>query len=197
MPLPGVEGPRGHADGPAASATAGPASGKGTRQRARHVFGRLGRLGRLDDLPRQFGPQRIEPGRGRRARGDPLDLRPQRSDKRPIGDGDLCEFEPDGNATQAIAVGDRIWFGAAEGAVVCLDRRTGRENWRFWTTGRIMSPPTWQCGPDLRRIGRWLGLLPGRGRRRARLAVSRGARRAAADGAGLSGAAPGRCWPMC
>ena len=56
------------------------------------------------------------------------------------------EYEPDGNATQAIAVGDRIWFGTAEGALVCLDRQTGEQRWRYWTTGRIMSPPTWHDG---------------------------------------------------
>ena len=71
---------------------------------------------------------------------------PSRSDRRPVGNGAVSEYEPDGNATQAITVGDRIWFGAAEGALVCLDRQTGAERWRYWTAGRIMSPPTWYDG---------------------------------------------------
>ncbi len=52
---------------------------------------------------------------------------------------------PDAVATQPIAVGDRVWIGTAEGAVACLDRRTGAERWRTWTAGRIWSAPTgWQ-----------------------------------------------------
>jgi outer membrane protein assembly factor BamB len=51
--------------------------------------------------------------------------------------------KPDVNVTQPVAVGERTWFGTAEGAVVCLDRKTGAEAWRYWTTGRIVSSPTW------------------------------------------------------
>ena len=71
---------------------------------------------------------------------------PSRSGQRPVGNGGLCEYGPDGNATQAIAVGQRIWFGTAEGALVCLDRQTGDQRWRYWTAGRIMSAPTWYDG---------------------------------------------------
>ena len=55
-------------------------------------------------------------------------------------------LRPDANATQPIAVGERIWFGTAEGAVVCLDRKTGNEMWRHWTAGRIWTAPTWSQG---------------------------------------------------
>ena len=65
---------------------------------------------------------------------------------RAMGSGEVHEYEPDANATQAISVGDRIWFGRAEGALVCLDRQTGKEQWRYWTTGRIISAPTWHAG---------------------------------------------------
>ena len=41
---------------------------------------------------------------------------------------------------------ERIWIGTAEGAVVCLDRKTGAETWRHWTAGRMMSSPTWWRG---------------------------------------------------
>jgi len=49
-------------------------------------------------------------------------------------------------ATQAIAVGERLWFGTAEGAVVCLDQKSGAEKWRYWTAGKIKSSPTWSEG---------------------------------------------------
>ena len=49
-------------------------------------------------------------------------------------------------ATQAITVGDRLWFGTAEGAVICLDQKTGAEKWRSWTAGKIKSSPTWAEG---------------------------------------------------
>jgi hypothetical protein len=73
---------------------------------------------------------------------------PSRADSRE-GSSDGSEQEPakpDVNVTPSIAVGERIWFGTAEGAVVCLDRKTGAEAWRYWTTGRIVSSPTWWQG---------------------------------------------------
>ena len=48
--------------------------------------------------------------------------------------------------TQAITVGDRLWFGTVEGAVVCLDQKSGVEKWRYWTAGKIKSAPTWAEG---------------------------------------------------
>ena len=71
---------------------------------------------------------------------------PPRSGRRPVGKGGWFSYEPDGNPSQAIAVGDRIWFGTAEGALVCLDRQTGEERWRYWTAGQIVSAPTWYEG---------------------------------------------------
>jgi len=53
---------------------------------------------------------------------------------------------PDANITQPIAVGERIWIGTSEGAVICLDRKTGDEVWRHWTAGRIWTSPTWSQG---------------------------------------------------
>ena len=50
------------------------------------------------------------------------------------------------SATQPIAVGQQVFFGTAEGAVVCLDRATGVETWRYWTAGAIRSSPTWAAG---------------------------------------------------
>ncbi len=73
---------------------------------------------------------------------------PSRADSRE-GSSDGSEQEPakpDINVTPPVAVGERIWFGTAEGAVVCLDRKTGAEAWRYWTTGRIVSSPTWWRG---------------------------------------------------
>lgn len=55
-------------------------------------------------------------------------------------------LEADVYPPQAVAVGNRIWIGTAEGAVVCLDRSTGGEAWRYWTAGRIMGAPTWWQG---------------------------------------------------
>jgi len=55
-------------------------------------------------------------------------------------------FGPDHNPTAPISVGERVFFGTADGAVVCLDRKTGTEAWRYWTAGRIMSSPTWWQG---------------------------------------------------
>ena len=55
-------------------------------------------------------------------------------------------LEGDVNPAQAVAVGDRVWIGTAEGAVVCVDRKTGAEAWRYWTAGRIMGSPTWWRG---------------------------------------------------
>ncbi|HUS47442.1 MAG TPA: PQQ-binding-like beta-propeller repeat protein, partial [Phycisphaerae bacterium] len=49
-------------------------------------------------------------------------------------------------ATQPIAVGQRLFFGTPEGAIVCLDRATGAESWRYWTAGAIRSSPTWAAG---------------------------------------------------
>ena len=53
---------------------------------------------------------------------------------------------PDVNATPSIAVGEYVWFGTAEGPVVCLDSKKGTEVWRYWTAGRIVSSPTWFDG---------------------------------------------------
>ena len=55
-------------------------------------------------------------------------------------------YLPDGNSGPAAAVGNRIWFGLADGAIVCLDRATGAEQWRYWTAGRVMAAPTWWQG---------------------------------------------------
>ena len=55
-------------------------------------------------------------------------------------------LEPDRNPTPPISVGERVLFGTGDGAVVCLDRKTGAEAWRYWTAGRIMSSPTWWQG---------------------------------------------------
>ena len=53
---------------------------------------------------------------------------------------------PDRNPTPPICGGERVLCGTAEGAVVCLDRKTGTEAWRYWTAGRMMGPPTWWQG---------------------------------------------------
>ncbi len=55
-------------------------------------------------------------------------------------------YLPDPNASPVVAVGNQMWFGLADGAIVCLDRSTGTEQWRFWTAGRIMASPTWWHG---------------------------------------------------
>jgi outer membrane protein assembly factor BamB len=55
-------------------------------------------------------------------------------------------YLPDANSSPVVAVGDRVWLGSADGAIVCLDRTTGGEQWRFWTAGRIMASPTWWQG---------------------------------------------------
>jgi outer membrane protein assembly factor BamB len=48
-------------------------------------------------------------------------------------------------STQAVCVGDRVFFGTAAGFLRCLDRKTGRESWNCPTAGRIISAPTfWQ-----------------------------------------------------
>ena len=49
-------------------------------------------------------------------------------------------------ATQVVAVGNLVWFGTSEGAVVCLDQKLGAEKWRYWTAGKIKSSPTWYAG---------------------------------------------------
>ena len=49
-------------------------------------------------------------------------------------------------ATQVIAVGDRVWFGTAEGLVVCLDRQTGVRQWEYWTAGPISADLAWSGG---------------------------------------------------
>lgn len=64
-------------------------------------------------------------------------------------DGDLVqrgEYLADANASQAIAVDNLVWFGQADGSVICLDRLTGAERWRQWTAGRIIGAPTWWRG---------------------------------------------------
>ena len=53
---------------------------------------------------------------------------------------------PDREAAPPISVGTRVWLGTAEGAVVCLNRADGKELWRYWTAGRIMSSPSWDGG---------------------------------------------------
>jgi hypothetical protein len=55
-------------------------------------------------------------------------------------------FEPDRSATQLIAVGQKLFFGTPQGAVVCLDRANGTESWRYWTAGAIRCSPTWAAG---------------------------------------------------
>ena len=55
-------------------------------------------------------------------------------------------FERNMYATQSITVGDGVWFGTAEGSVVCLDRKTGARQWESWTAGPILSTPTWSQG---------------------------------------------------
>jgi outer membrane protein assembly factor BamB len=63
------------------------------------------------------------------------------------GIADLPAYlERDKYATQAIAVGDRVCFGSADGAVVCLDRQTGGRQWEHWTAGKILSAPVWSEG---------------------------------------------------
>lgn len=49
-------------------------------------------------------------------------------------------------STQAICVGDRVYFGTAEGIVACLDRKSGKELWKYPTAGRIISAPTFWEG---------------------------------------------------
>ena len=49
-------------------------------------------------------------------------------------------------STQAICVGDRVFFGTAAGILRCLDRKTGRELWNYPTAGRIISAPTFWEG---------------------------------------------------
>lgn len=49
-------------------------------------------------------------------------------------------------AAPPVTVGNRIWLGTVEGAVVCFDCATGKERWRYWTAGRIMSAPCWSAG---------------------------------------------------
>jgi outer membrane protein assembly factor BamB len=66
---------------------------------------------------------------------------------RPFSLGDGGQYLlPDVVSTQPIAVGDRVWIGTADGAVVCLDRATGAERWRYWTAGRMWSSPSWSAG---------------------------------------------------
>jgi outer membrane protein assembly factor BamB len=55
-------------------------------------------------------------------------------------------LENEKSVTQPIAVGARLWLGTQEGAVVCLDKATGAEAWRYWTAGAIKSSPTWALG---------------------------------------------------
>lgn len=49
-------------------------------------------------------------------------------------------------ATPSVAVGSDVYFGTVEGAVVCLDRASGVERWRYWTAGAIRAAPTWALG---------------------------------------------------
>ena len=55
-------------------------------------------------------------------------------------------LERDRFATQSVSVGDRLWFGTAEGAVVCMDQKTGARQWEYWTAGQILSTPAWSEG---------------------------------------------------
>ena len=93
-------------------------------------------------------------------------------------------LEGDLNAAQAVAVGDRIWIGTAEGAVVCVDRKTGTAAWRYWTAGRIMGLTDLVARAALRRLLRRLGLLPRCGHWYAGVALPSGARRATGDDLG-------------
>jgi hypothetical protein len=49
-------------------------------------------------------------------------------------------------STQAISVGQRVYFGTAVGTIRCLDRKTGQEVWSYPTAGRIISSPTFWEG---------------------------------------------------
>lgn len=64
---------------------------------------------------------------------------------------------PDPTISPPIAVGERVWFGAPEGAVVCIDRRSGAELWRYWTAGRVFGAPTWWQGRLY--VGSWDGYV--------------------------------------
>jgi len=55
-------------------------------------------------------------------------------------------LDPDTTTSPAISVGDRIWMGTSSGAIVCLDRKSGLEQWRYWTGGRVFAVPTWWEG---------------------------------------------------
>jgi len=55
-------------------------------------------------------------------------------------------LERDRFATQSVSVGDRLWFGTAEGSLVCLDQKTGTRQWEYWTAGQILSTPAWLEG---------------------------------------------------
>jgi outer membrane protein assembly factor BamB len=55
-------------------------------------------------------------------------------------------LRPDPSATQPISVGKDVYFGTADGAVVCLERGSGAERWRYWTAGAIRAAPTWALG---------------------------------------------------
>jgi len=55
-------------------------------------------------------------------------------------------LEKERTSTPPVAVGSSVWFGTADGAVVCLDSATGKEKWKYWTAGAIKSSPTWWQG---------------------------------------------------
>ncbi len=43
-------------------------------------------------------------------------------------------------------MGDGVYFGTAVGTIRCLDRKSGKESWKYPTAGRIISAPTFWEG---------------------------------------------------
>ncbi len=67
----------------------------------------------------------------------PVDIR-----RRAPSAGNLYDVGPDLVPALPVAVGDRIWTGGVDGSVVCLDRASGKELWRFATAGRVSAAVT-------------------------------------------------------
>ena len=61
---------------------------------------------------------------------------------RACGVGDDWQFDGDLRPIPPVAVGDRVWTGSADGTLVCLNRITGQEVWRYATDGRITAAVT-------------------------------------------------------
>ncbi len=49
-------------------------------------------------------------------------------------------------STQAICIGDRVYFGTSTGVIRCLERKNGNEVWNYPTAGRIISAPSFWEG---------------------------------------------------